>query len=176
MLRVTMFAVTLALAAPLPAYAAEAAGPAVALAPDLSDTEKALASLYEGYFAAANAAAVTGDFTKMPDQIAYAKAYFTGALAEGVEYVMTKVEGGFGADIILNAQDFENLKLIEVAPIKSDMRSPRFDVKFSNFGTETVVRVTMVKEGAEWRIADMDYGDGLGLAAMIEEAKKEGGG
>jgi hypothetical protein len=135
------------------------------------DTEKTLDGLYRSYFTELNAADRNDDLSALPDSIAYAKKYFTSSLAADIEYVMNEVEGGLGVDFILYAQDFKDVSLKSITPIKSAPSSPRFDVAFENMGAVTTVRVTMIRQGLEWRIADIDYEGGMSLAKWLADSK-----
>ena len=137
---------------------------------------------------AASPEAVVGDLYKQhdadrspffqTDDRARVDKYFDKALADLIwkEAQSSKGEvGALGADPLYNAQDTE-IKKFAVRTVSQTDGKAEVAVTFENFGQKQRILYRLVAAGADWKIADIDYGDGTTLAKMIKEYFAQAGG
>lgn len=72
-------------------------------------------------------------------------------------------------DVLTFSQDTPDIKKFTT---KSDVKGDSAVVKasFENYGERTVIGYQCVKEGDEWRIADVNYEDGTSLVKLLSGA------
>ena len=76
--------------------------------------------------------------------------------------------GALGADPLYNAQDSE-IKKFAVGKAEIKDKSATVPVTFENFGKKEKFIFSLVQENANWKIADIDYGDGLTLIKIFKD-------
>ncbi|MBS1792906.1 MAG: DUF3828 domain-containing protein [Acidobacteria bacterium] len=78
--------------------------------------------------------------------------------------------GTIDFDIFYNAQDTDINNLNVGAP-QIDGDKARVEVTFENYKEKNTLVYSLVKENADWKIADIDYGKGQTLLKLFKEAK-----
>ena len=101
--------------------------------------------------------------------------YFVKATADLIwkDAISSKGEvGALDGDPLYNAQDMEikNFKIGE-GEVKGD--KAEVPVTFENFGKKNKLTYTLVKEGANWKIEDINYGDGYTLVKILKEGSAD---
>lgn len=97
--------------------------------------------------------------------------YFDKSLADLIwkEALDSKGEvGALGADPLYDAQDSE-IKNFSVRTVSQGDGKAEVAATFLNFGKKQRIVYRLVAVGADWRIADIDYGDGTTLSKMIKD-------
>lgn len=97
--------------------------------------------------------------------------YFDKTLADLIwkDAVESKGEvGALGADPLYNAQDSDIKKFAVRTVSQSDDRA-EVAATFENFGQKQRIVYRLVAVGADWRIADIDYGDDTTLLKMLKD-------
>ena len=97
--------------------------------------------------------------------------YFDKTLADLLwkDAVESKGEvGALGADPLYDAQDSE-IKKFAVGKVSQSDDKAEVAATFENFGKKQRILYRLVAVGADWKIADIDYGDGTTLLKMLKE-------
>lgn len=104
--------------------------------------------------------------------------YFEKGLADLIwkDAVESKGEvGALGADPLYDAQDSDIKKFAVGAVSQSDDKA-EVAATFENFGKKQRIVYRLVAVGADWKIADISYGDGKTLLKMLKEQFAPAGG
>ncbi|HLL75691.1 MAG TPA: DUF3828 domain-containing protein [Pyrinomonadaceae bacterium] len=97
--------------------------------------------------------------------------YFDKALADLIwkDAVESKGEvGALGADPLYNAQDTE-IKNFSTRTVKQEDGKAEVAATFDNFGQKQRIVYRLVSVGADWKIAEIDYGGGTTLSKMLKQ-------
>lgn len=97
--------------------------------------------------------------------------YFDKSLADLIwkDAVASQGEvGALGADPLYNAQDTE-IKNFSVRTIKQDGDRAEVAATFENFGEKQRIVFRLVAAGANWKIAEIDYGGGTTLSKLLKQ-------
>ena len=97
--------------------------------------------------------------------------YFEKGLADLIWKDAVEAEGGvgaLGADPLYDAQDSE-IKKFAVGKAGQSGDKAEVAVTFENFGKKQRIAYRLVAVGADWKIADIDYGNGTTLSKMLRE-------
>lgn len=76
--------------------------------------------------------------------------------------------GALGADPLYNAQDTE-IKNFNVRTVSQSEGRAEVAATFDNFGEKQRIVYRLVAAGADWKIADIDYGEGTTLSKMLKQ-------
>ena len=104
--------------------------------------------------------------------------YFEKGLADLIwkDAVESKGEvGALEADPLYNAQDSE-IKKFAVSAVSQSGDKAEVAATFENFGEKQRIVYRLVAVGADWKIADIDYGGGTTLSKMLKEHFAPAGG
>jgi hypothetical protein len=97
--------------------------------------------------------------------------YFDKTLADLIwkDAVESKGEvGALGADPLYNAQDTE-IKNFSVRTVSQSDGKAEVAAVFENFGEKQRIVYRLVAVGADWKIAEIDYGGGTTLSKMLKQ-------
>jgi hypothetical protein len=76
--------------------------------------------------------------------------------------------GALGADPLYNAQDVE-IKNFSVRTVSQSDGRAEVAATFENFGQKQRIVYRLVAVGADWKIAEIDYGGGTTLSKMLKQ-------
>ena len=97
--------------------------------------------------------------------------YFEKKLADLIwkDAVESKGEvGALGADPLYNAQDME-IKNFTVSTVSQSDGKAEVAATFENFGKKQRIVYRLVAVGADWKIAEIDYGGGTTISKMLKQ-------
>jgi hypothetical protein len=80
--------------------------------------------------------------------------------------------GVIDGDPLYNAQDTE-IKNFSIASPKIEREKAEVVVTFNNFDKKEKLTYKLVQRNSEWKIEDIDYGDGSSLLGWFKDASKE---
>jgi len=83
--------------------------------------------------------------------------------------------GALGADPLYDAQDTE-IKNFAVRAVNQSDGKAEVAAAFENFGKKQRIVYRLVAVGPDWKIADIDYGNGTTLLKMLKESFAQTGG
>ncbi len=125
--------------------------------------------------------ALVRDLYKTPDSPFYQKEnralvdkYFAASLAETIWTEANEPRDGAGAldaDPLYNAQDSDIKKLVVAKP-KITGDTAQVVVSFLNFKKLYKINYSLVKEDGDWKISDINYGEGYTLVGIYEDYAK----
>lgn len=97
--------------------------------------------------------------------------YFDKSLADLIWKDAVESEGevgALGADPLYNAQETE-IKNFAVRAVRQEGDTAEVAVTFENLGEKQRIVYRLIRAGANWKIADIDYGDNTSLSKMFKQ-------